>query len=90
MQIKDLPKAALGIHKVQKVKILRTQHYPAIHSPSDEIDYAIVLLDNGAVFDLVPTFYCYTTKMREEAYAFLFSRDEKIVIMSEGETFEFV
>ncbi len=88
MQIENLPKAALGIHKVQKVKILRTQHYPTDHSPSDEIDYAIVLLDNGAVFDLVPL--CYPTRMKAGSFAFLFSRDEKMVIMSEGETLEFV
>jgi len=87
VQIENLPKDALGIHKVQKVKILKTQRFPGGFRPSDDVDYAIVKLDNGVVFNLVPQYHDLRNSPDE---IFLFSRDEEMVIMSEGESFEFV
>lgn len=101
VKLQGLPKAAEGIHKVEKVKIFRTE-LSCMNGDQrfgrECVDYAVVLLDNKVVIDLLPfdsprldcksinhgggnkTVFC----------ARLFSTAAKLVIMSEGETFNFV
>lgn len=70
VKIHGLPKEAEGVHIVSKVKILRK---------CDGIDYAVVLLDEGIVINLLQGVTTGT-----------FSYDAALVLLSEGETLEFI
>ncbi len=78
LNIKGLPKAAVGVHTVKKVLVLEEiwERWP--------ISYAIILLDNLVTFHLEQRYHSIAGPA---AVCLSFSPDEFLLLMSEGKTF---
>lgn len=84
--ISGLPDAAVGVHKVVKVKLLRTTILSS--GIGKQVDYPIILLDNGVTFSLFPvwcnlrTTHVNGARLCLDGYAF--SNAVECLIMGEG------
>lgn len=82
LNIKGLPKEAVGVHTVKKVLILEDKEQEG-HEIT-QMSYALVLLDNQSTFRINQRYYGVAGPL---AICRCFSRDEHLLIMGEGKTF---
>lgn len=84
LNIKGLPKRAVGVHTVKKVLILEDKKETAGEIRQTQMSYALVLLDNQATFRINQRYYYIAGPL---TICRCFSRDEHLLIMGEGKTF---
>lgn len=89
LKIENLPEEAVGTHTVDKVQILKTAIRPNGKEKTVEIDYALVLLENDVIIELIPKARPVEGQGIYKPIAYLFNHNEKILLMSEGKTFRF-
>lgn len=84
LNIKGLPKGAVGVYTVKKVLILEDKKKTGNEITLTQMSYALVLLDNQATFRINQRYYDIAGSL---AICQCFSRDEHVLLMSEGKTF---
>lgn len=83
-----IPRQACGVHKVEKVQFLKSFDWTGVEVV--EYTYGLVMLDNGVVITITPSLRPRYNEFASFYYLDPFDRLDRILLLSEGKTFEFV
>ncbi len=77
-----IPRQASGVHKIEKVQFFKSRFNDKLNEKKVEYTYGTVMLDNGVVITIIPDL--------ERLSRAPFNRVQRLLLLSEGKTFNFV